>query len=126
MIRLPFTLACTCMLAFSLSGCRYNFVPLVPAPVTVSLPVRVTNASLARQGAALVVKAQVDGSFEPGFLSVSWFNGARPIGSDNVFLDAAQRAATFTLDAPDQGAYRAILSFGGVVLRQVELYEVQP
>ena len=31
-----------------------------------------------------------------------------------------------TLDAPARGTYRAVLSFGGAALRQVELYEVAP
>ena len=74
----------------------------------------------------LVLTAAVQGRFEPGYLSVEWFDSGQPLASDSVYLDASQRAATFRLTAPDEGAYRAVLSFGGAVLRQVELYEVQP
>lgn len=113
-------------LGLGLSGCRYNFVPLLPPVVAPNLPVRVTEASLRRDGDQLTVTATVDGRFEPGFLSVNWFDSTRAIGSDSVYLDASQRTATFKLTAPDEGAYRAVLSFGGAVMRQVELYEVLP
>ncbi|MFC6800927.1 hypothetical protein ACFQDE_03540 [Deinococcus caeni] len=33
-----------------LGGCRYAFVPLIPAQVNVDLPARLTNATLTRQG----------------------------------------------------------------------------
>lgn len=122
----PPALLCLLALPLSLSSCRYNFVPLLPAVAAPNLPVRVTAASLRRDGDELIVTATVEGRFEPGYLSVNWFNGSRVLGSDNVYLDVDQRMASFTLSAPDEGAYRAVLSFGGAVLRQVELYEVQP
>ncbi|MFK7601551.1 hypothetical protein ACI3L1_05005 [Deinococcus sp. SM5_A1] len=113
-------------LTLGLGGCRYNFVPLLPPVVAPNLPVRVTEASLKRDGDQLIVTATVDGRFEPGYLSVNWFDSSRAIGSDSVYLDASQRTASFKLTAPDEGAYRAVLSFGGAVMRQVELYEVLP
>ncbi|GGK16245.1 hypothetical protein GCM10008955_07080 [Deinococcus malanensis] len=113
-------------LCVTLSACRYNYVPLIPPQVEVRLPTRVTNATLAREEQQLRLKAQIDGRFEPGYLTVQWFDGSRELGTDNVYLDSAQREAVFRLDAPAKGAYRAVLSFGGVVLRQVELYEVSP
>ncbi|WP_264777045.1 hypothetical protein [Deinococcus aetherius] len=119
-------LVLACLLAPALSGCRYNFLPVVPTPVEVTLPTRVTAATLERDGDTLVLRARVDGRFSPGYLSVAWFDGARELGRDSVYLDAAQREATFRLDAPDPGAFRAVIAFGGNVLRQVELYEVQP
>ncbi|TDE87627.1 hypothetical protein [Deinococcus sp. S9] len=114
------------LLAPTLSACRYAYLPLIPKPVEVTLPARVTSATLVREGADLVLRARVEGRFEPGYLNVTWFDGARELGQDSVYLDAAQRDATFRLPAPNPGAYRALLSFGGTVLRQVELYEVQP
>ncbi len=113
-------------LTLGLGGCRYNFVPLLPPVVAPNLPPRVTDASLKRDGDQLTLTATVDGRFEPGYLSVNWFDSTRAIGSDSVYLDATQRTATFKLTAPDEGAYRAVLSFGGAVMRQVELYEVLP
>ncbi|GGL73873.1 hypothetical protein GCM10010840_09970 [Deinococcus aerolatus] len=122
--------AALCVLALplglGLGGCRYNFVPLLPPLVEPELPARVTAASLSRSGAELTVTATIQGRFEPGYLSVAWFDSGRALGTDSVYLDATQRTATFRLTAPDQGAYRAVLSLGGAVLRQVELYEVQP
>ena len=115
-----------CLLATPLTACRYAFVPLVQAPVEVAMPVRVTTVTLLRSGTSLALQAQVDGRFEPGYLSVQWFDGSRSLGQDSVYLDTAQRRATFGLEAPQKGAYRAVLSFGGAVLRQAELYEVQP
>ncbi|EYB68340.1 hypothetical protein DEIPH_ctg025orf0217 [Deinococcus phoenicis] len=115
-----------CLLTPALSGCRYAYVPLIPKAVEVTLPARVTTAALTREGEALVLRARVEGRFEPGYLSVAWFDGPRDLGRDSVYLDAAQRDATFRLPVPKPGAYRAVISFGGTVLRQVELYEVQP
>ncbi|UBV43928.1 hypothetical protein LAJ19_06870 [Deinococcus taeanensis] len=109
-----------------LSSCRYNFVPLIPGQIEPDLPARIEQAVLTRDGERLRLSAQVQGRFEPGYLSVAWFNGSAPIGQDSVYLDAGQRTATFELSAPGKGAYRAVLSFGGTVLRQLELYEVQP
>jgi hypothetical protein len=114
------------LLTPALTGCRYAYVPLIPRTVEVTLPTRVTSATLVREGDALLLRARVDGRFEPGYLSVAWFDGARELGRDSVYLDAAQRDAAFRLEAPDPGAYRAVIAFDGAVLRQVELYEVQP
>ncbi|GGK89065.1 hypothetical protein [Deinococcus radiotolerans] len=114
------------LLCPALGSCRYNFVPLIPGQIEPDLPARVTGAALTRDGERLVLRAQVDGRFTPGYLSVAWFNGSEQIGTDSVYLDGAQRTAEFTLPAPAPGSYRATLSFGGTVLRQVELYEVKP
>lgn len=109
-----------------LGGCRFNFVPLIPPPVQVTLPTRITQAELKREGEALRLSVTLDGRLAAGYLTVNWFDGSRELGTDSVFLDAAQRGAVLTLPAPAPGAYRAVLSFGGTVLRQVELYEVKP
>lgn len=114
------------LLAPLLGGCRYNFVPLIPKPVTFKLPARVTQASLTREGDTLTLKAALEGQFEPGYLKVNWFNNSQPLAEDSVYLDQELREVSFTLLAPNPGAYRATLSFGGAVLRQAELYEVKP
>lgn len=125
-MRRPALLALT--LLPLLGACRYNFVPLIPAATgaPLRLPARITGATLKREGDTLVLRAQLGGTFEPGYLRVFWFNDARALGQDSVYLDPRQTQATFRLTAPDPGAYRATLAFGGDVLRQVELYEVQP
>ncbi|THF69400.1 hypothetical protein E7T06_11910 [Deinococcus sp. Arct2-2] len=114
------------LLAPALGGCRYNFVPLIPPEVKVDFPARITGATLTRSGEVLTLQASLDGRFDPDYLSVVWFDGGRELGRDSVYLDAETRKATFALTAPTQGAYRALLSFSGNVLRQLELYEVQP
>ncbi|ACO46489.1 hypothetical protein DEDE109153_07780 [Deinococcus deserti] len=113
-------------LCITLSACRYNYVPLIPPQAEVRLPARITNATLVREEQQLKLGAQIHGRFEPGYLTVQWFDGSRELGTDSVYLDSALREAVFRLDAPAKGAYRAVLSFGGIVLRQVELYEVSP
>ena len=75
---------------------------------------------------ALVLAVTLDGRLEPGYLTAHWFDGARELGTDSMYLDADTRSAALRLPAADKGAYRAVLSFGGTVLRQVELYEVGP
>lgn len=112
----------------ALSSCRYNFVPLIPktAQGDLRLPARITTAELTRQGDSLVLRAALVGTFEPGYLQVIWFNNSQRLAEDSVYVDNTQREVTFKYDAPDKGAYRATLSLGGDVLRQVELYEVKP
>lgn len=131
-MRLPYTRVMRALrllpllLALPLSGCRYNYVPLVPPSGDVRLPTRITRAELTRNGEELVLKVKLDGRLEPAYLRVGWFDSSRDIGSDSVYLDEENREATLRLKAPKPGAYRAVLVYGGVVLRQVELYEVQP
>lgn len=112
--------------SLALSSCRFNFIPVFPQVVKLELPVRLEKVSLIRQKNDLVAHATIQGKFEPAFMKISWFEGSRLIGEDSVYLDQSQRSATFTIAAPTAGAYRAAISFGGVVLRQVELYEVKP
>ena len=119
-------LALVCCAAPLLGSCRYNFVPLIPRPVEFKLPVRIVDATLTRDKTELVLKARIDGQFDPGYLTVNWFDNSKPIGQDSIYLDAAQRDVTFHLPAPEQGAYRATLSFAGHLLRRVELYEIEP
>ena len=111
-----------------LSGCRYNFVPVIPRATysDLKLPVKISQAELTRQGDDLVLHAELHEHIDPGYLKVTWFDNATKIGEDSLYLDADLREADFRLPAPNKGAYRAALSFGGNVLRQVELYEVQP
>ncbi|WP_291423773.1 hypothetical protein [Deinococcus sp.] len=116
------------LLAPLLSGCRYNLVPLIPkaAYSDLQLPVKISQAELTREGDTLVLHAELHGHIDPGYLTVTWFDNSSKLGSDSLYLDADLREATFRLPAPNRGAYRAALSFGGNVLRQVELYEVKP
>lgn len=121
-------LALLLLLAPVLSGCRYNFVPLIPptSKSDLKLPVRITKAELTRDGDTLVLHAALTGAFEPGYLQVLWFDNSKKLAEDSVFVDKDQREVTFKLDAPAKGAYRATLSLAGNILRQLELYEVAP
>ncbi len=123
MRRLPALPLLALLLAPLLGGCRYTFIPVIPRRVQVDLPARITSASLRREGRELLLGAQLSGRFEPGYLEVVWFEQDRELGRDSVYLDAQQRSASFRLLAPDKGSYRAMLSFGGVLLRQLELRE---
>lgn len=111
------------LLLLPLSACRYNFFPPIPAQVPVVLPPRVTEASLRRDGEQLTLTVSVAGTFEPGYLSVVWFAGDRELARDSIYLDRAQPGGQLVLAAPKGQNYRALLSFGGSVLRQLELRE---
>lgn len=110
----------------SLSSCRYNFFPIFPPVIELKLPVRIENVVLIRQNDKLILNAGMQGEFSPAYMKVSWFKGSRLLAEDSVYLDKENKKATFSLEAPQAGAYRAAISFDGVVLRQVELYEVEP
>lgn len=114
------------LLAPLLGGCRYNFVPLIPPVAEVNLPPRIFGAEIRRESEELVLTAQLQGRFEAGYLNVTWFSGATPIGHDSVYLDSTEREATFRLKAPEKAAYRAALGLGDNVMRLVEFYEVKP
>ena len=124
-MRLTYLLPALALLPL-LGGCRYNYVPLIPPVAKVNLPPRIFGAEIRREGEELVLTAQLQGRFEAGYLNVTWFNGTRQLAQDSVYLDAAQRTATFRLRAPDKGAYRAALGLGDSVMRLVEFYEVKP
>ena len=106
-----------------LGGCRYTFLPLVPPPAQLSLPARIVTAALRRDGDELIVSATLSGQPTPDYLSVAWFDNDTELGRDSVYLDSAQRGAEFRITAAKKGSYRALLSYGGVLLRQVELRE---
>ena len=106
-----------------LGGCRYSFVPIIPPSVQVTLPTRITSAALRREGDALIVSATLGGQFAPDYLSVVWYDNDTELGRDSVYLDRAKLSAEFRLNAPGKGSYRALLSYAGVLLRQVELRE---
>ena len=105
-------------------GCRYNFIPVIPPQVAIALPLRVTQASLRREGATLVVRAQVDGPLSGDYLSVVWFAADKELGRDSRYVDAAGRSAEFRLGAAEKADYRALLLYGGTLLRQLDLREV--
>lgn len=111
------------LLAPLLGGCRYTFIPVIPPAVQVSLPAQIVKASLVRSGDVLQVSATLGGQVAPAYLNVVWYDGDTLLGSDSVYLDADQKGAEFRLTAPQKGSYRALLSYGGVLLRQVELRE---
>ena len=111
------------LIAPLLGACRYSFIPIIPPQVQVSLPTRIASAALRREGNDLVVAAQLAGQVVPDYLSVVWYDADTELGRDSVYLDNTQRAAEFRLPAPNKGSYRALLSYGGVLLRQVELRE---
>lgn len=107
-----------------LCGCRYNFIPVIPAPVQVALPLRITQASLQRRGDQLVAQVRVDGPVQPDYLSAVWFAGDRELGRDSRYLDAQHRDAEFELPAAAKADYRVMLLYGGALLRQLDLREV--
>ncbi|MFC4456001.1 hypothetical protein [Deinococcus sonorensis] len=106
-----------------LGACRYTFIPVIPPRVQVALPPRLTQATLKRAGDELQLSATLTGEVQPGYLTVVWMDQDREVGRDNVYLDAQQRQAAFRLNAPQKGSYRAMLFFGGTLLRQLDLRE---
>lgn len=123
MARFPLAVAALLSAAL-LGGCRYNFIPVIPAPLPVVLPLRITQATLERRGDELVVRAKVDGPVQGDYLSVVWFAGDKELGRDSRYLDAAGRSAEFLFKAPQQADYKALLLYGGTLLRQLDLREV--
>ncbi|WP_045233511.1 hypothetical protein, partial [Deinococcus pimensis] len=114
-VRSAATLA---LLAALLSGCRYTSFPVIPQEVRGELPTRLSGGSLVRQGQELVLSVRLDPRGGGGFVTVAWFRDDTELGRDAVYLDAKEPAATLRTTAPEQGNYRAVVSFEGNVLRQ--------
>lgn len=123
-MRVPLPLLCLLALAPTLAGCRYTFIPLVPPLRAGELPDRLTGASLVRKGENLEVRARLQDPRQRGYLTVIWYRGDTELARDNTYLDEQGPDATFTLSAPEKANYRAVLSFEGQVLRQLDLPEV--
>lgn len=103
-----------------LTGCRYTFIPLIPPKATGTIPVRL-KAELVRDGDDLLLSATLDDPQARGYLEVRWYREGTPLGQDSSYLDAAGSTARFRLNAPERASgYRAVLSFGGAVLRQLD------
>lgn len=123
-MRVPCQLIIVLALLPALAGCRYTFIPLVPQNRVGELPNRLTGASLVRKGETLEVRARLQDPRQRGYLTVIWYRGDTELARDNTYLDELGPNATFTLNAPDKANYRAVLSFEGQVLRQLDLPEV--
>ena len=113
-----------CVLLPLLGSCRYNFIPVIPREVPLELPLRITQANLMRQGDDLVADAHIDGPLSGAYLTVVWYVGDQELGRDSRYLDTTQRDAEFRLSRPERDDYKALLLYGGTLLRQLDLREV--
>jgi hypothetical protein len=120
------------LLALAPLGCTPLFLPPVPAELPPIEPrlrlreVRVDRPDGGRPSLALVPREVPD----PGWLAVQWYppSGAA-VAEGSVWLDADQVDRVVRLAFPEDvarqraGRWRAVLTFDGAVLRQVEWEE---
>lgn len=101
-----------------LSACRYTTFPLIPTPIHGQFPVQITG-HIGLQGGNTVLQVRLL-SRESGYFEVLWFENGLKVSEDSRYVDPAHPTATFRLRGSNPSA-RAVVSFGGSVLREFEL-----
>lgn len=123
--RLGVGAACCAVLA--LAGCMPLYIPPVIEAREVPGPVLVTGeSSVAMAGETLVATIYVEGLDEAGWLAFQWYDPSlREVASDSVWLDPATQAEPLRVASPPtlslrDGRWRVVVSFDGLVLRQLD------
>lgn len=118
-------------LAWLAVGCTPLYLPPVPSELPViEARLRLDDVRVDRLGgvpAVAFVPAEVP---EPGWIAVQWFPpSGGEVGSGSVWLDAGRVGRVLRLPFPDDvprerdGRWRALLSFEGEIVRQLEWRE---
>lgn len=110
-----------------LAGCMPLYVPPIPETVEASEPVTVSGEStLESRDGTLVATIHLAGATERGWLVLQWYAPSlREVASDSVWVERGSIEERVVIAAPDslhigEGRWRLVVSFGGVVLRQLE------
>lgn len=119
--------AAVCCAALGVAGCAPLYLPPVLEAREVEGPALVTGDSrLALEGETLVATLYVEGVDEAGWLALQWYDPAlREVASDSVWLDPATQVEPLRVAAPPtlalrDGRWRVVVSFEGLVLRQLD------
>lgn len=119
-------------------ACRPLYIPLVPETTTTpTAPTAATRLGLGADSALtwsqnarrLELRLSLSGIEEAGWLAVQWFSpGGAQVASESVWIDisdgsAGSRESSLLVLSPadieiSQGEWRAVVSWGGVLLRQ--------
>lgn len=122
-------LAALAALAVLLGACRPLYLPPIPSG-TAPPPALALQAELAAavgSEAGLMLTVFVERVPEEGWLAVQWFDPSnREVASDSAWLDGEREGLTLELPLPADvavrpGEWRALLSFGGVIVRQLSV-----
>lgn len=111
------------VLGLALSACMPLYLPPVPDPPPFEAGTRVVafTAELNAAGRPSLELTLAD-LHAPGWLAVQWMApDNRQAASDSVWVEPATPTATFALPAdvePRPGEWRAVVSFGKLLLRQ--------
>lgn len=115
----------TIVLLVALTACRPLYLPPVPGDgLPEPHPVRLTAVSGLTLGAdgRPTLRVDVVDLPAPGWLAVQWFGPkGGEVASDSAWLEPEAASAEFVLPAdvdPASGEWRAVVSFGGRLLRQ--------
>lgn len=113
------------LLLASLAGCRPLYLPPVPQPLELDPRLEVTARPELEDGRPLTV---VTPGLVPeeGWLAIQWFSpGNREVASASVWLDSPYGGGDLLLALPQDvevtpGRWRAVLSFEGILVRQLD------
>ncbi len=118
-------------LAVALAACTPLYLPPVPEPMPTLEPrLRLDEIRIDRLAGAPALAFVPREVPEPGWAAVQWFppSGAE-VASASVWLDGERVGYVVRLAFPDDvareraGRWRAVLSFGGRIVRQLEWTE---
>lgn len=112
----------------ALAACTPLYLPPVPATVEAPEPVVVAgNSSLQLADDRLIATIYLAGTMEAGWLVFQWYGPSlRQVASDSVWVEPGAQDTRLVLAAPEtvaigDGRWRLVVSFDGVVLRQLEV-----
>lgn len=112
----------------ALSACAPLYLPPVPEERDIAVPERLELSAELRQSAQQRLELHLTFARIPeaGWLAVQWFSPAgREVASDALWLEPGDVGLEPLLALADQpltpGLWRAVLSFGGTLVRQVSL-----
>lgn len=104
-----------------LGGCAFTFWPIIPEALPDQSGVMAVE-SLTRDGSNILVHVRLDRVPHEGFVSVFLYRDDAKVGEDSKLVTAGDgQEASFSFDPAVLGAYRAIVFFDGIALRQSEL-----
>lgn len=112
----------------ALVACAPLYLPPVPEGRSAEVPERLELSAELHRSAELGLELHLGFARIPeaGWLAVQWFSPAgREVASDALWLEPGDVGLEPLLALPDQpltpGLWRAVLSFGGTLVRQVSL-----
>lgn len=115
-------------LLLPLGGCAFSYIPLIPEAHIPQAPLELRSpAGLVHEDGTLRLGVQLLNQQQEGWLAVQWFGPKnREVASDSFWVRPEDADRVYYLHLPgdvtlEPGQWRAVVSFGGQLLRQFSM-----